>query len=148
MAAQSQSREKQIGRSRQQAAQKERSHDTDARGDRAARKGAHQCHDQAEDLAYGRHFLFGKAQIRIEGIGHDAHHHIADAVGGNQRQNHRRTPAKTREEIQKWLTDRFENPLALTCIGLCMHSPALLRLRAQKHRDDAHQHARGHHKIR
>ena len=67
---------------------------------------------------------------------------------GNQRQNHCRTPAKTREEIQKRLTDRFENPLALTCIGLCMHSPALLRLRAQKHRDDAHQHTRGHHKIR
>src|SRR6218665_935832 len=50
-----------------------------------------------------RPLILAEAHVDIERLGHDAHHHIADAVYGDQRQDRCRLPAMAAQEVGKRL---------------------------------------------
>jgi hypothetical protein len=134
----------QVARRRENGAQHEHAHDTQLERQRAADEGAHQRHDDAVDFGHGGHLILGVAHVHVERIGHDAHHHIADAVDADQRQDQQRLLAIALEEIGEGLHQRALQPLGGVACGRQRHPHGLAR---EQHREHAHQHARGHHKV-
>ena len=91
--------EQQVAGGAEHGAQHQHAHHAQAHRQRAADEGADQRHDHAEHLGDGRHLVLGVAHVDVERIGHDAHHHVADAVDGDQRQDQHRLPAVAAQEV-------------------------------------------------
>ena len=106
VAARAQPGKQQVAGGAQHRAQHQHPHHAETHGQRAADKGADQRHDHAVDLGDGGHLVLGVAHVDIKRVGHDAHHHVADAVDGDQRQDQRRLPAVAAQKVGKRLDQR------------------------------------------
>ena len=93
----------QIGRRTQHGAQHQNAHHAQTHRQNTTNECADQSHDDAKHFANRCHFVFGVTHVHIKRIGHDAHHHIADAVDGDQQQDDYRLPLVAANEIRKWL---------------------------------------------
>jgi fatty-acyl-CoA synthase len=109
--------EQQVAGRAEHRAQHQHAHHAQAHRQHAADEGADQRHDHAVDLGDGGDFVLGVAHVHIERVGHDAHHHVADAVDGDQRQDQHRLPAVAAEEIGKRLDQRAAQPLGHSLAG-------------------------------
>ena len=134
----------QIAGGRQHRAQHEHAHHAPAHGHGTAHKGSEQGHDHAEHFGDGGHLVLAEAHVHIEGVGHDAHDHIADAIHGNQRQHQRGLPAVAADKVGKRCHQRTAQPVHQT-FGRGQGGGVGLP-RAQ-HRHHADQHAGGHDQI-
>ena len=134
----------QIAKGTEHGAQHQDAHHTPAQRHHAANERAQQGHEHAIDLGHGGHFCFGVTHVNIKGIGHDAHHHIADAIDRDQAQNQCGLPFVALEKIGKGFNQRTLQPF------LDVSGRRQLGLRwffGHQHRDTAHQHAGRHHQI-
>ena len=110
MAAAGQPDEQQIGGRRQQGAEEQRLHDAHARGEHAADRRTCDGHAHAVYLGHAGHLVLGVAHVDIEGVGHDAHHHIGNAVAADQRQQQHRLPAVAAHEVDEGRYHRAMHP--------------------------------------
>ena len=139
---------KQVGGCRQKRSEEKYLHHTAAHGENSADKGAGQRHQNAENLADGRHFFFGKAHVAVKRIGHYPHYDVTDAVSGNQKQYNQSPPAETAEKIRKGHPYRLSEPgFHAASPGRCSGTFLHLRLRAHEHRYDSRQQTCRHHKV-
>ena len=136
--------EQQIGEGAQDGTEHEDAHHAKAHRQAAAHERADQRHDHAIDLGDAGDLVLGEAGVHIERIGHDAHDHVADAVDGDQREDHGGMPFVAAEEICERFDQRALQPLGGAACGGQLDALGLGR---DQHRDDAHEHGGGHHQI-
>ena len=144
MPARAEPAEQQIGDGTQHSAQHQHPHDTHAQRQCTADKSADQGHDDTIDFGHRSHLVFAKAHVHIERVGHDAHHHIANAVAGDQAQYQRGLPAIALEKIRKRRNQRSLQPLA---DALARRDRRCHRFSRQKHCQHTGQHAEPHDQI-
>ena len=144
MAARAQPGKQQVTASAEHGAQHQHPHHAQAHGQRTTHKSAHQRHDHAIDFGDSRHLVFGETHVHVKRIGHDAHHHVADAVDRDQHQDQHGLAAVAPQKIGKGLDQRTLQPFGGIARTLHLNG---LRLGRKQHRHHAQQHRRGHHQV-
>ena len=110
MAARAQPGKQQVAASAEHGAQHQHPHHAQAHGQRTTHKSAHQRHDHAIDFGDSRHLVLGETHVHVKRIGHDAHHHVADAVDRDQHQDQHGLAAVAPQKIGKGLDQRTLQP--------------------------------------
>ena len=91
--------EQQVGTGRGHAADEQDRQYPEPHDQQAAHAGAEQGHDQAEDLAHSGDLVLGETLVDIEHVGHDAHHRVGHAIGGNQPEQQQRLPTVAQDKV-------------------------------------------------
>ena len=74
-------------------------------------------HDDTVNFGDRGHFVFGVAHVHVKRVGHAAHHHIADAVGGNKPQNQHSLPTVTLQKVGKGFYQGTTQPVCCILAG-------------------------------
>ena len=134
----------QIAGRAQDSAQHQDPHHAPAQRHGPAGERAQQGHQHAVDFGHCGHFVLGVAHVHIKGIGHDAHHHVADPVGGDQGQNDHRLRAVAPYEVGKGLDHRAAQPIDQV---FARGQRQRYRFLGKQHRGHAGQHAQRHGQV-